>query len=697
MKYLNLVIFTILLITYTFYSSQIKFSTNFLEIFFSQKSIELFTIAKKLGFGDEVLVAKKGFEKSDIDELYILAEELEKLPQISKVLVKNRVSVELKEYMQKHYWLLSDFDNRPIDEDEIKNRLQKLRDNIYESSAFAPLDTYDPLNLFSLKSSEVSSQTKLKDFGYIIRAKTNIDTANTDEAKVLYDDIKEVLKNHPDTISIAAFYYLVENSAFIKNDAQTIMVIASFLLLFLYFVILKNHKLFFNTILAIASSIISAILLTWIVFDSISILALVFGISITTISIDYMFHYYFHHSFSLKKPLFQKRVFFGFLTTFGVFVIFSFVDVELFSQLALFAVVSLSVAYLIFSFVFVYLGIETAKNEEQKELKTKELNPLHVVLLSLLMLGYVYTHLEFDAELKNLDYQNEKLLNLTQRFSNSFESNSHQIVLLNAKNRELLLQKKEELSKIYPDILGIGAFVLSEKKCEKRLKDIEKFDFERVKKEIQKQEKRLGFKEGTFRNSYKNIENQKCDFNIIDDMKFKIIKHKERYYTTVLLDKDIAVEQNSSIKIVDLAKSLRSDIKEMKKTLSMYMVISLVFILFVMFLLARKKMLNPLMYLLFPISTALFAITLMGKINIMHIFALVVLLAISIDYGIYMYKVKTLSQTRKAITYALLSTFCGFGVLIFSSTVALFSIGFVVTIGVVAIFLLLYGKITTSK
>jgi len=66
-----------------------------------------------------------------------------------------------------------------------------------------------------------------------------------------------------------------------------------------------------------------------------------------------------------------------------------------------------------------------------------------------------------------------------------------------------------------------------------------------------------------------------------------------------------------------------------------------------------------------------------------------VIVSISIDYGIYMNNNSVDTQTQKAILYSLLSTFAGFGVLVFSSLNALFSIGIVATIGIVAIMILL--------
>jgi len=696
MRYVNFLFFIFLLVIYLGFSSQIKFSTNFLEVFLSKQSVELFNRAKKIGFADEILVAKKGFTQKKLDELYLLADELKKIPQITKVQIQNTPSVELKNYVKRNYLLLSDFDTKKLSENEIEKRLTKIYDSIYNSFSFNPINSYDPLELFSMHESKIQRYTKLKKFGYVLKANTSIDTANATQAKNLYNELNKVLKKHSDVIAIAPFFYLVENSSYIKNDAQIIMLISSVMLLILYFFMLKNNKLFFNTILAIGSSILVAILVSWWLFDSISILSLVFGISITTISIDYMFHYYFHHNFSLKKPLFQKRVFLGFLTTFGVFVIFSFIDINLFAQLATFSAISLSVAYGLFSLVFVYLDITPPKKEKEVG-ENVELNPLYLVIVSFLMLGYVYFNLEFDTELKHLDYQNSKLSKLTKKFNEGLDKKNYQAILIDGTSKENLLQNYEDLLTKYPSLIGIGKFVLSQKKCQKRVAELNQYNFTKIQNTIKKYEVKIGFKEGTFKNAYKGVDKQSCNFKTLEDMKFKIIKDAGKYYTVALLDKAKVIKNSPHIEIINLAKSLRTDTKQMKNTLNNFMLVSLIFILIILFVVSGKKMLHPLVYLFLPISTALFAITIFGKINIMHIFALVILFAISIDYGIYMYKTKSLNQTKKAISYALLSTFSGFGVLVFSDTVALHSIGFVICVGICSIFFLIYANELFSK
>ena len=691
MKYINVVIFVLLSLIYFSFSSQIKFSTNFIEIFFSQQSIKLFDIAKKLGSSDEILIAKKGFTKESFTELEKIANELREIPEISRVEVSLKPSNEMKKYFIKNYYILSDFDNERISKEEIKKRLQNIYDKIYNSAIYEPINAYDPLELFTQKTVSNQKRIKLKDYGYVIKAKTFINTSSATESRVVYNKINAVLEKHEDIVAIAPFFYLVENSAHIRGDAQKIMLISTLFLLILYFFILKNIKLFFNTVITIGSSILSSILVTFIMFGSISILALVFGISITTISIDYMFHYYFHGDFSSKKFIVKKRVLFGFMTTFGVFVIFSFIDIRLFSQLAVFSAVSLSVAYLLFSFVFIHLGIVPPKLKRKVQ-KTLQFKPLHVVLLSLLMLGYVYQNLEFDSNLKNLDYQNKKLINLSKKFNEGLSCNNYQKVIINETTKERLLQRYEELLEKHPTMLGIGKFVYSDKKCNERVKKLKNYDFKNLKRSIEMYAEQIGFK-NAFSNSYKGIENVTCNMQVIDDMKFKIIEYDNKFHTVGLISSNDLVEESLHVEVVDLGKTLSNDTKEMKSTLVKYMAISIIFIILTLFYLSGVKILYPLMYLLFPLSLVLFVIALMGQINVKHLFALVILLAISIDYGIYLHNTKTTMQTKIAIKYALLSTICGFGVLIFSSTVALHSIGLVISIGVGAVYILLYASL----
>jgi predicted exporter len=403
-----------------------------------------------------------------------------------------------------------------------------------------------------------------------------------------------------------------------------------------------------------------------------------------------MFHYYFHGDFTTKGFIKQRGVFFGFLTTFGVFAIFSFIDIKLFYQLSIFSALSLLIAYLLFSFVFGYLDIPKPIIKP-KNIKKLRFNPLLVIIISAILFGYSYINLKFDTNLKNLDYKNEKLLKLSKIFNDSLRKENYQNIILNAKSKELLLQKYELLNNLYPNMLGIGNFILSKKKCQQRVENIKEYDFESVKKLIRQESKRVGFSD-VFTDLYANINSVKCDMNPIDEIGFKIVKLKQRYYTLVLIDKRYKVTFDEAMEPLDITKNLLSDMQRAKNSISKSIFFSMLFIIFILFIISGVDILFPLAFVVFPLSIVLFFISLFGTINIMHLFGLIILMAISIDYGIYMYDTKSLVETTMAVKYALLSTLAGFGVLILSDCVALASIGFVISVGVGAIFILIYGK-----
>jgi len=691
MKHLNLFIFFLLCTIFLIFSSQIKFSTNFLEVFFSKESTTLLNVTSKLGLSNNIYVAKKGFSDDALNELRIIAGKLKNVEGISKVKLTVSPSKELKEYYKKNYYLLADFNASKFSTKEIHDRLQTAYDELQNAFIYMPLDTNDPLGIFSVKTGEEHTYLKLRDYGYILKAGVSIDTSSAAEAKQLYSKVNTLLKDHKDLLVYAPFFFLVENSSYIRSDTQKIITIATVLLLLLYFFMLKNYRLLFHTIIAIGSSVLSAILASVYFLGSVNILVLAFGISITTISIDYMFHYYFHGDFSTKGFIKQKRVFFGFLTTFGVFVIFSFISIRLFYELAFFSAVSLFVAYILFSWVFSYLEIEKPPVIRQSQDSFKRVNPLYLLLISVVLLGYSYIHLKFDDDLRNLDYKNEKLLSLSQQFREGLMQSKYQTVLIRDSTQELLLQKYERLQSTHPTMLGIGKFLLSRSKCEEKLKQLKAFDFKRIRETIQTEAEKIGFT-NVFEHLYAGLESMSCDnMHAFDDMGFKIVKENNSYYTVVFIPKNERLTKMEGVEILDIAKHLSQDMQNSKQTIVKFMTVSIVFIIVMLVLVSGINILYPLVYIVFPLSVVLFGITLFGMINIMHMFALIILIAIGIDYGVYMHKTTTQAETRTAIKYALLSTLAGFGVLIFSNTVALHSIGFVITVGIGAIFILLLG------
>jgi predicted RND superfamily exporter protein len=690
MKQLNLYIFLLLSIIFLVFYPNIKFSTNFLELFFSKESTKFFNVISKLGISNNIYIAKKGFSDDSLDELYEISKKLENLPQISEVKVSLLPSLALKNYYKQNYYLLADFNNTKLSSIDVKQKLIQEYTKLQDSFIYIPIDTNDPLGLFKAKIFSYSRYLKLKDYGYAIRAKTNIDTSSAKEARVVYDAVNLLVSQKNDMIAYAPFFFLVENSSYIQSDTQKIVILATILLLIIYFLMLKNYKILFHTVIAIGSSSLSAILASALFLHSINILVLAFGISITTVSIDYMFHYYFHGDFSKNGFIKQKSVFFGFATTFGVFIIFCFIDIKLFNQLAFFSAISLLSAYLIFSFCFGYLKFEKPLIKQKKS-QIKTFNPVYVFFISLILFAYSYHNLKFDDNLRNLDYKNEKLLDLSEKFKDVLGFNDYQNIIIVAKTKELLLQKYEQLIQTHPDMLGIGNFIYSDKKCQQKIKKLKNYDFENLKEIINFEVNGTGFVT-SFDNCYAGVRDTTCNMEELDDMGFKIIQEGGEFYTVVLIPKTDTVIFENDVKPLEIAQMLSKDMQDSKNSIKKFMFISIIFILIMLFIFSGLDILYPLVFVLFPLSVVMFFISLFGTINIMHLFAIIILMAISIDYGVYMHNTTNIIETKMAIKYALFSTLAGFGMLIFSDTVALHSIGFVISVGIGAIFILLYGR-----
>ena len=133
---------------------------------------------------------------------------------------------------------------------------------------------------------------------------------------------------------------------------------------------------------------------------------------------------------------------------------------------------------------------------------------------------------------------------------------------------------------------------------------------------------------------------------------------------------------------------LFQDIKNALERIILLGITSLTFIISVLLFVARKRFFVSMNYILFP-AALIFIYFSYASVNVLHLFILFVILAICIDYGIYLSGNDT-KDTRKAIVFSAFSSFAGFGVLIFSATNSLFSIGMVSTLGIIAILILIF-------
>lgn len=696
MKYANYFILFLLLSTAFLFKDSLTLSTNLLSLFAPKESVEKLDIATKLGYTRELLIAVKGFDKSSQEKVEEIAAKLKNIDSIKQIQYKSSPSFEIQKYYKDNYLVLSEFDSSTQDVVSVHQKLQVLQANQMSGLFYTPIDKSDPLQLFTLKDMNTNLSARgeyiaLGNYGYLIDVKTEVSPSQMNEAKSLYKQVQEITTSYKEVIAFSGFFYTVENSTKIKEDVLFIAVLSVLILLFIYIVFLKNLKLLSHTLIALFSSTLFAILLTSFRFENFHIISLAFGMSITAVSIDYLFHYYFHSFYAQKKKI-EKNVLYGFLTTLSAFAVFSFTPVTLIAQISFFTLCSLSFSYFLFTFVFKGLDLKSYEEHTQISRVEKGISPLVVLSFSVILLGYSFLNIKLDNNIRNLDYDNKELRQVEKTFKDSM-GNILSPVIVHAKTSEDLISRLHILHSNQTEAFSLASFVMDEKECSRKKDTLRDYDFSELNMLVNSEAKKLGYKENYFQDAYKfKLESLSCTiapFDIFENYNLSSLENDAGVYTIAFVkNSQDAVKHDftSALNVKDMFSKVS---EKMYEDISRYSFFVVLVVLFLLFLGTRKRFFYALNYILFPLSVTLAFVVTLYEMNVMHVFALIILIAIGIDYGIYMSNTQKPYRTMKAIKYSLLSTFGAFGILVFSSITALHSIGLIISSGVLAIYFLM--------
>ena len=699
MKYANYFILFILLGAGVLLKERIHVSTNLLSLFASKESVEKLNVANNLGYSKEMLIAVKGFDKESKKKVRELTKKLQTLKGVEFVQSSVIPTDEIQEYYREYYPLLAAFDGSEWTKESVRKKLRSAYDAQSSGVFYSSVNKNDPLALFNLQSVKSSNVSRkgdlitLGEYGYLMRVMTKVSPSQMNEAKALYDDVKSILKEYPSVVAFAPFFYTVENSTQIQADVQWIVALSTIVLLFIYALLIKNLKLLSQTLVALFSSMVFASLLSTTLFTNFNILSLAFGMSLTAVSVDYLLHYHFHNFYATPQRV-DKNVLYGFLTTLTAFGVFSFIPIPLIAQISFFSVLSLSFAYALFTFVFPKLEIKKYEEPLRGSLprERKKVPAIAFFALSLGLFAYGAMNFKLDANLRNLDYQNANLQNAEKLFK---ENSGAKLtpVIVQAASQDELMSELSALRKKLPDAFSLASFVLDKQSCLDKKKELQAYDFERLRELVDEEALAIGFRSGYFENSYRFAEQtptcQTPNLDIFKTYGLSAYHDKKAYYSIALVRDAKEAQKFAFVESIDVKEMFDKSAREMYENLLLFgsVVLSVIFVL--LFFSVKRRFLYALNYVLFPISFVLASLVAFSAVNVMHLFSLIILVAIGIDYGIYMSNSDKPRNTMLAIKYSLLSTFAAFGVLVFSSIVALNSIGLVITLGCAAIFILI--------
>ncbi|TLE09631.1 hypothetical protein [Helicobacter bilis] len=680
----------------------------------------------------------------------------------------------------------------------------------------------DPLQLLILQTPKPYIFVA-KDYGYM--AIVTMKDVKSESVKETLEGFARIATEYPNIRYFSQNFMSVENLGLILNEVNFLLSFATLAFITLYFVIIRIPLLTLNTICTLITANIIAILVVSSVYPKVTIMALSFGMGISNIAIDYMMHHNFFNLYVSAQRVFNRPVFYGYITTIIGFSACLFIPFPLLSQLSLYAIISLTLCYISFAFMYPKIGFSKPRLfPKLAQIRFQKVSSYTFLGLSLCAFVFAFMFLRLDFDLSKLDYQNKRMQNERTFFTNA-QNNTTQILLssssldslialardlqdflhtnnaktfiplslmptqnqmdLNAKfiESKLVAENKAALLQSLPHLRTKILQILNEDSIDEDMSLEDKMAFIDDLFAMFKESYMLGDKpqlslenlshmgfnivvedrdstsdrhiealaevsniesqhdkilESTLTNhANKTTNSSDCSMalealnelegrsylgdndypsnsfnrsNCIDKGEFlqnldsTQSSAKRFYYLAIVNNSDLDyiktfskqlenAEQpkniESSIEMRGLQHIMDNITDTIYKPMLIVLAIALCLMICMLFITAREAFLDSVVFVLFPLACTLCVIAAHSTLNIMHLFALLILVVVSVDYGIYSVKEGQNLRTAHAIFFSVLTTGVSFGILIISKTKALNSFGEVIFVGMLCILALL--------
>ena len=178
---------------------------------------------------------------------------------------------------------------------------------------------------------------------------------------------------------------------------------------------------------------------------------------------------------------------------------------------------------------------------------------------------------------------------------------------------------------------------------------------------------------------------------------------KTQYFSAVLLEgidspaqfsHDIRKASLEGVHLIDTAQSLSLIFQEYRQlAIHLILLAYLMIVVMLFFRLRHRGVLTYLKVLCPPLLAAIFALSIVSTIspalNIFHVFSLIMVVAIGIDYAVFFAEYSGEQQTTMmAVTLSAVTTLLAFGMLAFSHTAAISAFGLTMAIGIAVAYVL---------
>lgn len=654
---------------------------------------------------------------------------------------------EIKCYLQQNAFVLYPYEqfDAPFSTGEMKVRLENkfayLQNNPFED--LGELFFADPLNQISdLMKLQFSSSNPLSVYrdgilsedktSYLRVFSTGSSSSDTQKAAVLLDLDKKIAsiseENGGNSFLYGAHFYFIESSSAIRKEVSVICIFSIVLTIIVFFFFFRNIELIFYAFMPVIAGMALTFLSIFILCKEFGAIALGFGATAAGICIDYSVHYLFKADFyPTLKDLRQgmgKSLFMGYVTTVLSFLLLLFSRIDSLGEIALFGCLVIT-----FSFIFCWFVLQNILPPEKIFYHVKYLSfgeklfpnwriPF-LCLFACLAVASIFTHLETDSS--KLDIAHKKLNARAEKIITEFgESTNNVFIGFPGKTKDeaidLAMNATLAIYKEKPELLFLNPaiFLPTENVVRSRINYIahnfnKQYFLEAV--------AQSNFTEEAFASFFatlKSLENGTFQLGEFPDyLKMQsdasIAQHNGMYYFMVHIgdrtraEKTYACLESLNIEYVPV-DIIRDSVKglQMFEMKSMILIGVAVILIFFVILIAFKDIRIALTSIL-PIIAGLVGIlginaVMQKSINIMHITSAILVVGIGVDYGILSSStwntwfkkelageewIRKRNSTIQSIFTAAATTLASFGLLAFSSSGALFSLGISMIFGII--------------
>lgn len=524
---------------------------------------------------------------------------------------------------------------------------------------------------------------------------------------------------------IAGHNHSVSNEDIVRRDIYVALTVAMIGFLLIFGVFFRDIRLL-SLLLVPFASVIIAVNVCSFILPSISLFILGMGGVIAGIAVDYGIHVYAalcsKHTTDDAVKIIAKPVTIGALTTIGVFATFFFSSVAGYAQLALFAIISIVICLCYSLFILPHSitpSIHISHLDHQKPCTSNRRifsTGIVVAWIALLMIAELICvgRMQFSNDVMQYDGADASIFQAEEIFNAVWGIDGQPAVLVvegktvvevyETTENILFDLQKQDLKKSISSVVGI---IPSLKKRTANLQAWTSFwKGERAHETealVTEKGHSYGFSPDAFDPFFRNLYPDEKTLDafdgvaLINELKKKFIRETDDGYQMVSFFPD---EQDVINVVTRVSNAYPGSFIVSRKAFSSLLSTSISSE--ILFLSVLVGVLVPLLacillrnvwlvlFSLAPVISAIAAVfvgvTLLGlSINVPIIVALLVVIGLSIDYGIFMVyqcHFKTDTKTRLAVTVSTLTTLIGAGALLFAKHPVMFSIGLTLELGV---------------